>query len=544
MSKILIENPILLLFVVASIGYFFGTLKFKGSSLGVAAVLFTGLAFGAMNPAFHIPEIIYLLGLVLFVYSIGLSSGPAFFDSYKKNGVRDFGFIVSMLFLTGVVAVVIAYVFGFSAATITGAYAGSTTNTPALAGVIDFITNQFDAATAEPMINQSVVAYSFSYPMGVMGAIIVIVLMEKLLKIDYEKEKKEIKKDYPVDVNLTTSTVEITNDEVIGVQLRDILNKYKLDIVFGRVYRNGEQVLSNYDITFKAGDIVMIVGGDDEIDEAAAVLGRRTVEQSHLDFDRSKFDVRRIFVSNYRIAGRSIASLNLNEKYNAVISRIRRGDVDILATGDTVLELGDRLRFIARREDLKSLSKFFGDSYKTSSKVNLFSFGLGIGLGLIIGTIDIPLGGQFSFKLGYAGGPLLVGLLLGALRRTGPIVWTMPYSANVTLQQIGLILLLAGIGVESGHTFVDSLSMEAIWIFVASMIISMLTAMSIIFIGYKFVKLPFSILLGIVSNQPAILDFASNRTGNRLPDIGYAMVFPIALIMKIVIAQILFIYLN
>lgn len=542
MIEILIENPILLLFVVASIGYFIGTLRFKGSSLGVAAVLFTGLAFGAMNPKFHIPEIIYLLGLVLFVYSIGLSSGPAFFDSYKKNGVRDFGFIVSMLFLTGIVAVAIAYVFGFSAATITGAYAGSTTNTPALAGVIDFITNQFDPATAEPMINQAVVAYSFSYPMGVLGSIIVIIIMEKLLRIDYEAERKEIKKDYPVDVNITTSSVEIQNEAVIGVQLRDILNKYKLDIVFGRVYRNGEQVLSNFDISFKMGDIVMIVGGEEEIEEAIHVLGKRT--QSHLDFDRSKFDVRRIFVSNYRIAGKSIGSLNLNEKYNAVISRIRRGDVEILATSETVLELGDRLRFIARREDLKSLSKFFGDSYKTSSKVNLFSFGLGIGLGLIIGTIDIPLGSQFSFKLGYAGGPLLVGLLLGALRRTGPIVWTMPYSANVTLQQIGLILLLAGIGVESGHTFVDSLSSEAIWVFVASIIISMLTAMSIIFIGYKFIKLPFSILLGIVSNQPAILDFASNRTGNRLPEFGYAMVFPIALILKIVIAQILFIYLN
>jgi len=541
MNEILIQNPILLLFVVASIGYFLGTLKFKGSSLGVAAVLFTGLAFGAMNPEFHIPEVIYLLGLVLFVYSIGLSSGPAFFESYQKNGVRDFGFIVGMLFFTGVIAIVLWYLFGFSAATISGTYAGSTTNTPALAGVIDFITNQFPADESESMINEAVIAYSFSYPMGVMGSIFVIIIMEKLLRIDYEKEKRAIRKDYPVDVKLTTITIEINNEDIVDMQIRDIIQKYKLEVIFGRFFRNGQSALANFDTTFIKGDIVMIVGSEEDLDFASEKLGVKI--QSHLDYDRSKFDVRRIFVSNNRVVGKSIASLNLSQKYNAVISRIRRGDVDMLVTGDTVLELGDRLRFIARREDLRALSKFFGDSYKASSKVNLFSFGLGIGLGLIIGTIDIPLGSQFSFKLGYAGGPLLVGLILGALRRTGPIVWTMPYSANVTLQQIGLILLLAGIGVESGHTFIGSLSTDAVWIFLASAIISMITAMIIIMVGYKLIKLPFSILLGIVSNQPAILDFASNRTGNRLPEFGYAMVFPIALIMKIVIAQIMFILL-
>ena len=542
MSQILIENPLLLLFVVASLGYFIGSLKFKGSSLGVAAVLFTGLAFGAMNPDFHIPEIVYLLGLVLFVYSIGLSSGPAFFDSYQKNGVRDFGFIVSMLLLTGVVAIILAYIFGFSAATITGAYSGSTTNTPALAGVIDTITNTFSKEEGDTFINQAVIAYSFSYPMGVMGAIIVIILMEKFLRIDYQKEKVALRKDYPVDTKLTTATAEVKNEDIAGLQIRDIIQKHKLEVVFGRVFRNGDLTLSSFDTTINIGDIIMIVGSEEDLQLAIDILGVRI--KSHLDYDRTKFDVRRIFVSSHDVVGKSIASLNLNEKYNAVISRIRRGDVEMLATGDTVLEQGDRLRFIARREDLHALSKFFGDSYKASSKVNLFSFGLGIGLGLIIGTIDIPLGSQFSFKLGYAGGPLLVGLVLGALRRTGPIVWTMPYSANVTLQQIGLILLLAGIGVESGHTFVSSLSTDALWIFIASVMISMLTAVSIILIGYKLIKIPFSILLGIVSNQPAILDFASNRTGNRLPEYGYAMVFPIALIMKIVIAQMMFIFLS
>lgn len=541
MIEILSQNSILLLFVVASLGYLIGNIKIKGSSLGVAAVLFTGLLFGAIDERLQIPEVVYLLGLVLFVYSIGLSSGPIFFASYKKNGLRDFFFIVSMLVLSGIIAVVLWYVFGLSAATITGAYAGSTTNTPALAGVIDYITNNFQNGVGDQLINEAVVGYSFSYPMGVLGGIIAILIMEKLLRIDYSSEKLALRKTYNLESNLSSATVRVTNPEITGIQLRDLFSTYGWNVVVGRVFTNGELKLSNWDITLSEGDILMVVGSEDDLEDAIKAIGERT--QSHLENDRTRFDVRRIFVSNEETVGKTLASLNINEKFNAIITRIRRGDIEMLATGDTVLELGDRLRFIARREDLKALSEYFGDSYTDSSKVNLFSFGLGIGLGLILGSIEFNIAPGLSFKLGYAGGPLIIGLILGALRRTGPMVWSMPYSANVTLQQIGLILLLAGIGVSSGHSFVESLSMEGLWIFVTSTIISVLTAFAILLIGYKLVKMPFSLLMGIVSNQPAILDFASSRSGNRIPQVGYTMMFPIALIMKIVIAQILFVLL-
>lgn len=216
----------------------------------------------------------------------------------------------------------------------------------------------------------------------------------------------------------------------------------------------------------------------------------------------------------------------------------------MLARGDMILEMGDRIRFIARRKDLRDISTLFGDSYTQSSKLNLFSFGLGIGLGLILGTIKIPLSAEVSFSLGYAGGPLIVGLILGALRKTGPISWTLPYSANVTLQQFGLILLLSAIGVRSGNALVDNLSMEGLWMILASAIISLLTAISILFIGYKVMKKPFSFLIGMVANQPAILDFGLNRAHNNVPAFGYTMIFPIALILKIVIAQLMFILLS
>jgi len=543
LAEILIQNPILLLFVVASLGYLLGSIKIGKSSLGVAAVLFTGLAFGAYNPNFQIPEIILQLGLCIFVYSIGLSSGPAFFQSYKKNGLRDFSFILSALILTGSIAAVISIIFDFSAATITGAYSGSSTNTPALAGVIDYINNTYkNTEQAATLVQDTVVGYSFSYPMGVLGGIIAILVMERVFKIDYNEEKKKLRHLYPVDDELSSASVKITNEAVCNIPLRDLFKQQKWNVMFGRMLHNEEVSLANWNTQLMIGDEIMLIGAPEDLEKAVSYLGVKS--NAKLSYDRRLFDVRRIFVSNAALVGQSIASLNLDEKYNAIITRIRRGDIDMLAKGNTVLELGDRIRFIAKRTDLKELSAYFGDSYHASSKVNLFSFGLGIGLGLILGNITISLSPDFSFKLGYAGGPLIVGLILGALRRTGKIVWTMPYSANVTLQQIGLILLLVTIGVRSGNAFVQSFSIEGLWIFFISVILSLFAAFTMLIFGYKLFKIPFSILMGMVANQPAILDFAASRTNNRIPQIGYAMMFPIALIAKIIIAQLLFIILQ
>lgn len=536
----LAENPILLLFVVASIGYFLGNIKIGGNSLGVAAVLFTGIFFGGIDPALKIPDTIFVLGLVLFVYSIGLNSGPAFFDSYKKNGVRDFSFLISMLIFSGLVAVAMFWLFGLSPAVITGIYSGSTTNTPSLAGVIDYINSSYGDASPD-ISNQAVIGYSLSYPMGVLGSIIAILIMEKLLKVDYGKEKHALRKQYPMEKFLSSALIKVTSDKLDGKSLRELLLEYDWDVVFSRLIKdNKTSSLPNWDTILEKGDLVMVVGKEDDIMAVITGLGERAT--SNLEYDRSTFDVRRIFLSNPNLAGRTLASLNLAKKFNAVISRIRRGDIDMLATDDTVLELGDRIRFIAQRKDLRALSEFFGDSYTESSKVDLFSFGLGIGLGLVLGNLEIGFG-TVSFSLGYAGGPLIMGLILGTLRRTGPVVWTLPYSANITLQQIGLILLLACVGVNSGEAFASSLSIDSIWIILAGTIITILTACAALLIGYKLVKLPFSLLLGIVSNQPAVLDFAKARSNNRVPEFGYSMMFPIASVMKILIAQILFVVL-
>ncbi len=539
MKQILSENPLLLLFVVASIGYLIGTIKFKGSSLGVAAVLFVGLGFGAIDKSFYIPDIIFSLGLVLFVYSIGLSSGDAFFKSYKKNGLRDFMFILSMLVFSGLIAVALSFLFGIDAAKITGIYAGSTTNTPALAGVLEYMQGNGLGESADS--NNIVVGYSYSYPMGVLGSIIAIVLIKNLLKIDFNKEKEALKSDYPLGENLTSRSIKVLNENAIGVELRDMKKSQKWNVVFGRVNIKGEVALANFQHKLAHGDEVLVVGSEKELMRVAQFMGRMSEEK--LSWYRGDYDSRRIFVSNPKIVGRTVASLNIDEEFGAIITRIRRGDVDMLAHGSTIFQQGDRVRFVARRKDLKALSKYFGDSYHRVSQVNLFSFGLGIGIGLLLGLVQITLTDTISFKLGNAGGPLIVALILGALGRSGPIVWTLPYSANITLQQIGLLLLLSAVGVKSGNAFIESFASDGFTMIAASGIISILGALITLWFGYKVVKIPFSLLMGIVSNQPAILDFANSQAKNGIPNFGYTMVFPIALIIKIVIAQVIYVLL-
>lgn len=542
MDQLLANNPLLLLFLVAAVGYLVGKVNIKGNSLGVSAVLFVGLAFGAINPEFNVPQIIFQLGLVFFVYSVGLSSGPAFFQSFKKNGIRDIGFVMVMLTVTALVAVGLFFLFGFDAASITGIYSGSSTNTPALASVIDLVERRGESGSNE-IKDALVIGYTYSYPMGVIGVMIVLKVMERFFKIDYKKEEQQLKKDYPIEEELSSQSVRITNTELDGMALRDVIKGTDLNILFGRISSGEDTTLANWDTIIHTDDVLMVIGGLEEINKSTKLFGEKT--KDNISYDRREYDVRRIFVSNQSVVGKTISSLNLSKNYSAVITRIRRGDLDMLAKANTVLEMGDRIRFVARRKDLKGLSKLFGDSYYRSSQVNLFSFGLGIALGLLIGSIEISLPGDTTFKLGMAGGPLVVGLVLGALRRTGPVVWTLPYGANVTLRQMGLIFLLAVIGLSSGNKVLESLE-SPVWItvFIGGVMLSMISAVVSIVIGYKLFKIPFSLLLGFLSNQPAILDYSMGMSKNKVPLIGYSVMFPIALVMKILFAQILFLVLG
>jgi putative transport protein len=543
MIDVLIANPLLLLFVVTALGYWIGNIRVKGTGLGVAAVLFVGLGVGALDPALHIPDIIIFLGLTIFVYTIGLQSGPGFFRNIKQHGIRDVLFVVLMLSLSAGLAIGLHFLFHFEPSTTAGLFAGVTTNTAALAGLLDVISNNYAPDIAAQLSKEAVVGYSLSYPMGVLGVMMAIAFVEKVMKINYSREEESLRKFYPIDQDMKNTALRITNLALQDRPLRDLIREHKWEVVFGRILRDNVVSLTNWDLQLREGDVIKLVGNREEVDRVIGELGEEVSEE--MISGDAAYETARIFVSNPKVAGQKLAALNLPQKFSAIISRYRRGDIDLLASGDTILELGDQVRFVARREDIPDIAKLFGNSYEHLSHVNLLSFGLGMALGLMFGLMEFSLPGGSSFKLGFAGGPLLVALVLGSLRRTGAIVWTMPYSANLTLRQIGLTLLLAGIGINSGHTFLSTISGGGGgFIFLSSVIISIMTAIITLVIGAKLVKIPFSFLTGMVANQPAILDFAVDRAANKLPNIGFTTMLPVALITKIVFVQLLFNLLN
>ncbi len=545
MIELLINNPLLLLFTVSAIGYLIGRIRIGGVSLGVAAVLFVGLAFGALDPNLKLPEIVYLLGLVLFVYTIGLSSGPGFFASLQRKGLRDNGLVLGVVLLGAGLTVGAAWLIGLSAPVAAGMFAGSMTNTPALAGVLEQIKRNALAPVSDALLAEPVVGYSLTYPMGVLGLILVIALLQRLWKVDYAAEARARPELGSGGERLVSRTLRVTRPEIDGRNLGELIRTKGWTVVFSRVQHDGYVAIATSDSYIHLNDLVSVIGREEELEQVIAAMGEPAPEP--LELDRHTLDFRRVFVSSPAVAGKRLRELDLPRTQGALITRIRRGDSDLLPHGDTVLELGDRVRVVTRRENLDALSKYFGDSYRHLSEIDVVSLGLGIAMGLLLGTVPLPLPGGASFTLGFAGGPLIVALVLGWLERSGPIIWSLPYSANLTLRQLGLTLFLAGVGTRSGYSFVSTFANGGLAIFLAGALITFITGLSMLFIGHKLLKIPLGLCIGILAGmqtQPAVLAFANEQTGNDLPNIGYATVYPVATITKIVLAQMILLALS
>lgn len=539
--ELLRANPLLLLFVVVAIGYPLGRITIAGSNLGVASVLFAGLAVGALDPALKLPETVYQLGLVLFVYTIGLANGRGFFASFRRQGLRDAALVVGALACAAVLATAAFAGLGLSPGLAAGLFAGSLTNTPALAGVVEYLQRSASGPERDLLLAEPVVAYSVAYPLGVLGVMLAITLAERLWRVDYAAEARRAHDDGTVNRPLASRTIRVTQPEATGIPLRDFLRSAGWDVVVGRVKRGDRLFLADGDSRLALGDLVTLVGTRDDLAAATARLGEPGDEP--LELDRHEVDFRRIFVSDRRVAGRRLRDLHLPQRYGALVTRVRRGDVEFLPHGETVLELGDRVRVLAPREALGPVGRFLGDSYRALSEIDILTFSLGLALGLLVGTVPLPLPGGVSLTLGLAGGPLVVALVLGALDRTGPLVWSLPYSANLTLRQFGLLLLLAGVGTRAGYAFVSTLAGGAgLALLLAGVGITCATASLALWVGHRRLKIPMGTLIGMVAGlhtQPAVLGFALERTGDDRPNLGYAAVFPIATIAKIVIAQVL-----
>jgi putative transport protein len=370
--------------------------------------------------------------------------------------------------------------------------------------------------------------------------LLAIALLQRLWKVDYAREAHEMRQLHVVHDPLHSRTIHITQATATGRFIHELVTEHKWDVLFGRVKRGEQLTLAHGRTRLALGDLVTVVGAEDALEAVTRVLGEISAER--LEMDRRQLDYRRVFVSSHKIAGHRLRDLNLPQQFGAVVTRVRRGDVEFLPHGDLVLELGDRVRVLAHRDQLESISKFFGDSYKALSEIDILTFSLGLALGLLLGLAPLPIAGV-TLKLGLAGGPLVVALLLGALVRTGPFVWHLPYSANLTIRQIGLVLFLAGVGTRAGYAFLSTfLQGGGLAIFLSGALITTLTATATLWIGYKWLKIPMGLLMGMLAGlqtQPAVLGFALEQSGNDLPNIGYATVYPLATIAKILIVQVL-----
>ncbi len=539
MIKLLIENPLILLFLVAAIGYPLGHLRVFGSCLGVAAVLFVGLAIGSLHPDLKLPEIIYILGLALFVYTVGLSSGPSFTASLLREGVRNNVLVLAVLIGAAGLTLVVQKIFHLKTTLTVGMFAGSFTNTPALAGALETIKHLAPKETLSQLLSEPVVGYSIAYPMGVVGVVFAISLTQRIWKTDYAQEAKSLRMFGALNETLHVRTVLITSQEALNVTIGELGNRPDWHVMFSRIKRQGHFLMANPAARFELDDQVAVVGASDDLELVTRFLGDQSPED--IQYERSEFDTRRIFVSNQEVVGRKLKDLHLSELHGAMVTRVRRGDDDFLPHGDMSLELGDRVRVLAPREHMGEISDFFGDSYRAVSEVDILTFSFGLALGLLLGSIPIPLPGGITFKLGFAGGPLIVALILGTVGRTGKLVWTLPYSANMTLRQIGLVFFLAGIGTRAGYGFLSIFTNGGgITVFAVGAALTFTAAALTLWIGHRLMRIPMGLLIGITAGlftQPAVLGYALEQTDNDLPNVGYASVYPVAMIAKILLVQ-------
>lgn len=537
MIELLRQQPLILLFVVVALGYPLGLIRIGGSSLGVAAVLFVGLAFGGLDPQLKLPEVLYQLGLVIFVYTVGLSSGPGFVRALRQGGLRDNALVAGVLLATWALAAGMARWLNIPAAQAAGLFAGSTTNTPALAGVLDYLKLR---GADEALLAQPVVGYSIAYPVGVVGMIAALGLARRYWRPDYPAEGRALRDLGASAELLVTRTLRVTRPEVAGISVSDLMARGGWRAIFARLRHGQTDNLVHSATRLALGDLVSVVGTAEEIERIGAALGELVGEQ--LDLDRSSYDFRRVFVSNPALFGRRISGIDLQTRFGALVTRVRRGDIEMLARGSTVLEPGDRVRVVAPRGQMREVSELFGDSYRALSEIDILTFSLGLVLGLLLGQVPLPVPGG-TLRLGVAAGPLIVALTLGAIGRTGPLTWTLPYSANLTLRQFGVVIFLASIGTRAGYAFVATLlSPGGAVLLLLGAALTATAALGTLWIGYRVLNIPMSLLGGMLAGlqtNPAVLSYATLQTDNDLPNIGYATVYPVAMIIKIVLAQLL-----
>jgi putative transport protein len=512
------SQPILTAFLAIGLGYLVGQISIAGFSLGVGAVLFVGLAIGAFAPKAQIIGPIGLTGLIMFLYGIGILYGRQFFEGMIGVG-QKYNLLALVACLAGLaVALGLGHIFGIKIGHTLGLYAGSMTSTATLQAALDVMKNK------DPSIG-----YSIAYPFGVIGPILCIYFMTRV-----------VKPKFPAKAQRFHMGEILIGQRFAGRRLGDLTPEMLNDLQVTMVRKGGRNIVPTPDTLLSAGDALMVVAEREEaIANAATQLGK--LEPGRLVSDRSDLDYIRVFVGKASVVGIPLASIPMPAGYPTHLLHVRRYDADLVPSPDLMLEFGDRVGVLLPPDRKEEVRRHFGDTVKAAAEFSYVSLGIGMVLGVLLGLVPIPIPGVGIVTLGIGGGPLIVALILGKLRRTGPMLWTMPLPANIVLRNFGLAMFLATVGVNAGQPFVRTVAESGFTMLFIGVAVLLTTVFIVLVVGHYILKIPYDDLVGVASGatgNPAILVYSTKMAPTERPDIGYAMIFPSMTLVKVIAAQI------
>ena len=537
-----IAHSIFVLALAIAIGIFLGAkLKIKGITLGITWILFCAIAcshFGMrLDPL--VESFAKDLGLILFVYSIGLQVGPGFFSSFGKGGLQLNLLAAGIVLLGCVTAYVIHLISGTDIATMTGVLFGAVTNTPGLGAAQQ--TYQDLTGIANPDIASG---YAMAYPLGVVGILFSLLVLRWIFRVQLDKEEEQVKAEKGEEQQVASFDMKLTNPQIEGIRVRDLKLLTHVNLVVSRLLDiHGVESMPDADTILHVGDRVRFVG-DAKNERTIMLLGEKT----EVAWDEKEKNMhlisRHIVVTKQKMNGRRIGDLKVRAAYQITITRIRRAGIELLATPDLILQLGDRLTVVGEQEAVDKVAKVFGNSTKKLDAPNLASLFFGIILGVALGSIPFALPGLSQpFKLGIAGGTLIIAILMGAFGTKWHLVTYTTSSANLMIREIGISLFLAAVGFGAGGSFVETL-LDGGYVWIGyGVIITLLPLLLIGFIARKGYKLDYFTLMGLIAGSttdpPALAYATSQSSANDRAAVAYSTVYPLTMFLRVLTGQLM-----
>lgn len=539
----IVAQAVLAISIVAAVGLGLGSLGFRGISLGTAGVLFVGIFFGqlGMHIDERILEFVRDFGLILFVYTIGLQVGPSFFSSLRRQGLQLNVLAAAIVLLGGLIAACFRGLFRFSIPALAGIFSGATTNTPSLAAAQAVLQGFKDQpSNSTDLLGM---AYAVAYPFGIIGIILTMLLIKKVFNVDPETEGTA--GDTATDSGDRTPEhvdLEVTNPNVDGLGLRDVPFALESSIVFSRLYRDGSVIVPADDSVIHVGDVLRLVGPKTKLMEFERVIGRKSTID--LQTVPSELTTEHLYVTKPSVLGRSLHELNFEQLYGAVVTRLTRAEVEFAARDDVRLHFGDLLFVVGSKGGVTKVADIVGNKPKVLDHPHVLPVFVGILLGVILGSVPILLPGTPApVRLGLAGGPLIVALVLSQIGRAGPLIWYLTPGANFVLREMGIVLFLACVGLKSGSRFLEVLiSGSGVYWMLAGALLTLLPLVLVGFVARIVLKLNFSTICGVLAGSmtdPPALAFAGTLTKSDQPLVAYAAVYPLVMILRVFVVQIL-----